>query len=174
MIPVKVHSVVFSQEARGFAVILNDEVGNKWLPIYVGPFEAQSIALELEKIVPPRPLTHDLLKNITRTLNGAVIKVEVVDLKENTFYAVITLDRNGEKIEIDSRPSDAIALALRFNAPIFVAQNVLEQAGMESKPESVENNQLAELQKKLREAIETENFEEAARLKNEITRLSKK
>jgi len=109
-------------------VILKDPDERRALPIWVGIFEANAIALELEKVSTPRPMTHDLLKNILDGLGITVQQITVNDLKENTFYATIDLLCNGNVIQIDSRPSDAIALALRTNAPIFVAENVVAQA----------------------------------------------
>ena len=109
-------------------VILKDPEERRALPIWVGIFEANAIALELEKVSTPRPMTHDLLKNILEGLGITVQQVIVNDLKENTFYATIELNFNGSVVSIDSRPSDAIALALRVNAPIFVTENVVTQA----------------------------------------------
>ncbi len=109
-------------------IILKDPEERRALPIWVGIFEANAIALELEKVSTPRPMTHDLLKNILEGLGITVQQVIVNDLKENTFYATIELNYNGSVVSIDSRPSDAIALALRVNAPIFVTENVVTQA----------------------------------------------
>jgi bifunctional DNase/RNase len=109
-------------------VILKDPEERRALPIWVGIFEANAIALELEKVSTPRPMTHDLLKNILEGLGITVQQIIVNDLKENTFYATIELNYNGSVVSIDSRPSDAIALALRVNAPIFVSENVVTQA----------------------------------------------
>ena len=109
-------------------IILKDVDERKALPIWVGIFEANAIALELEKGTTPRPMTHDLLKSVLDGLGVTVRQVIVNDLKDNTFFAVIELNSNGAVINIDARPSDAIALALRVNAPIFVAENVVAQA----------------------------------------------
>src|SRR5215468_12737638 len=107
-------------------VILKDVNGNSILPIWVGIYEANAIALEIEKVATPRPMTHDLIRNLLFGLEAAVKKVVVSDLKEDTFYAVIWLERNGEMISIDSRPSDALAVALRLDCPIFVEDAVLK------------------------------------------------
>lgn len=107
-------------------VILKDVGGDAVLPIWVGAFEAQAIALEMEKVSTPRPMTHDLIKNVLVGLETQVHKVVVTELREDTFYAVIWLDRGGEVISIDSRPSDALALALRVDCPIFVDDLVLK------------------------------------------------
>jgi hypothetical protein len=109
-------------------VILRDREGQKVLPIWVGIFEANAIALQIENIPTPRPMTHDLLRNVIEDLKASVQKVVVCDLQENTFYALIYLSRNGDTMAIDARPSDAIALALRTRAPIFVEDAVIDHA----------------------------------------------
>ena len=109
-------------------VILKDKDGERVLPIWVGIFEANAIALQIENIVTPRPMTHDLLRNIITDLDGQVDRVVVSDLKENTFYAIVHLTVRGERIAVDARPSDAIALALRTRAPILVEETVIENA----------------------------------------------
>jgi uncharacterized protein len=107
-------------------VVLKDVNGNTVLPIWVGIFEANAIALEIEKVSTPRPMTHDLLKTVLLGLDAGIKKVVVNDLRDDTFYAVIWLEREGELISIDSRPSDALALALRLDCPIYVDDNVLK------------------------------------------------
>jgi bifunctional DNase/RNase len=109
-------------------VMLRDKNGERVLPIWVGIFEANAIALQMENISTPRPMTHDLLRNIIQDLNAAVQKVVVCDLQDNTFYALIYLALNGGTVAIDARPSDAIALALRTHAPIFVEDSVIDNA----------------------------------------------
>ena len=109
-------------------VILQGIEKNTLLPIWVGIFEANAIALQIERIDTPRPMTHDLLKNILLHLNATVEKIVVTDLQENTFFATIFLDMEGDRVTIDSRPSDAIALALRTDAPIFVTQEVINNS----------------------------------------------
>ncbi len=109
-------------------VILKDVGGDTVLPIWVGAYEAQAIALEMEKVTTPRPMTHDLIKNVLTGLETQVHKVVVTELREDTFYAVIWLERGGEVISIDSRPSDALALALRVDCPIFVDEVVLKNS----------------------------------------------
>ena len=111
-------------------VILRDREGQRVLPIWVGIFEANAIALQIENIATPRPMTHDLLRNVIQDLKATVQKVVVCDLQENTFYALIYLaiDGHGELVAIDARPSDAIALALRTRAPIFVEETVIDHA----------------------------------------------
>lgn len=109
-------------------VVLKDKVGDRVLPIWVGVFEANAIALQIENIATPRPMTHDLLKNILSEIQADVQRIVVSDLKDNTFYAMIYLNRGGETIAIDARPSDAIALALRTKSPIYVEDAVVENA----------------------------------------------
>src|SRR5262249_28751754 len=109
-------------------VILKDVGGDTVLPIWVGIYEANAIALEIEKVATPRPMTHDLIKNVLTRLETFVHKVVVTELKEDTFYAVIWLEREGHAISIDSRPSDALALALRMDCPIFVDDEVLKNS----------------------------------------------
>jgi bifunctional DNase/RNase len=109
-------------------IILRDKDGQKVLPIWVGVFEANAIALQIENISTPRPMTHDLLRNVIQDLNGEVQRVVVCDLRDNTFYALIYVVRPGGTVAIDARPSDAIALALRVRAPIFVEDSVIEHA----------------------------------------------
>jgi bifunctional DNase/RNase len=109
-------------------VILKDKQGDRVLPIWVGIFEANAIALQIENVATPRPMTHDLLRNIISDLDGRVDRVVVSDLKENTFYAVIHMTVRGEPVAVDSRPSDAIALALRTRAPILVEESVIDNA----------------------------------------------
>jgi bifunctional DNase/RNase len=109
-------------------VILRDKDGQHVLPIWVGIFEANAIALQIENVSTPRPMTHDLLRNVIRDLNASVQKIVVCDLQENTFYALIYLSLAGDTLAIDARPSDAIALALRTQAPIFVEDSVIDNA----------------------------------------------
>jgi uncharacterized protein len=109
-------------------IILRDGEGQRVLPIWVGIFEANAIALQMENIATPRPMTHDLLRNIIQDLNGAVRKIVVSELRDNTFYALIYVETANETIAIDARPSDAIALALRTQAPIFVEETVIDNA----------------------------------------------
>ena len=109
-------------------IILRDSEGQKVLPIWVGVFEANAIALQIENIQTPRPMTHDLLRNVIHDLKASVQKIVVCDLQENTFYALIYLNLNGSTVAIDARPSDAIALALRTRAPIFVEDTVIDNA----------------------------------------------
>jgi bifunctional DNase/RNase len=111
-------------------IILKDSSGDQVLPIWVGIFEANAIAMQLEKIVSPRPMTHDLLRNVIEGLEARVDRVVITDLKENTFFALIHVTRNGQQLAIDARPSDAMALALRSEVPILVEETVLEKSSV--------------------------------------------
>jgi bifunctional DNase/RNase len=126
-------------------IILRDQDGQRVLPIWVGVFEANAIALQIENVQTPRPMTHDLLKNVIDDLRARVDRIVVCELKENTFYARIHMSVNGRELEIDARPSDAIALALRTHSPIFVEESVIQSA--RSVESSKENMDLGRLQK---------------------------
>jgi uncharacterized protein len=122
-------------------VVLKDVHGNTILPIWVGVYEANAIALEIEKVQTPRPMTHDLLKNVFLDLDVRVEKIVVSDLKDDTFYALIWVEREGEMMTIDSRPSDALALALRVDCPIFVDEQVLKNSKVTSALAERTNNE---------------------------------
>jgi bifunctional DNase/RNase len=124
-------------------VVLKDVSGDTVLPIWVGVYEANAIALEIEKVVTPRPMTHDLIKNVLVGLETQVHKVVVSELREDTFYAVIWMERDGHVISVDSRPSDALALALRLDCPIYVEDDVLKSSKLASSiNERVSNDEL--------------------------------
>jgi bifunctional DNase/RNase len=143
-------------------IILRDEDDQRSLPIWVGIFEANAIALELEKIATPRPMTHDLIKNILESLEARVVKVVVTDLKENTFFAVLHLQLGETEYTVDSRPSDAIDLALRVAAPIYVDEDVVRKAKtLEVAPKEAETVK-ADDPERIREwlgSIKPEDFE---------------
>jgi hypothetical protein len=127
-VEMKVRGLALDPVSNTPIIILRDEEEKRSLPIWVGIFEANAIALELEKISTPRPMTHDLIKNILESVEAKVEKIVVNDLRENTFFALIHLRLGDEEITVDSRPSDAIALALRVGAPIFVDEDVVRRA----------------------------------------------
>jgi uncharacterized protein len=129
MVEMKVQGLFFDSETNQSVVILKDEATGKTLPIWVGLFEANAITMGIEHTWTPRPMTHDLMKNIVEGMNAVVKEIAVNDLRSNTFYAIISLEVEGKMVKIDSRPSDAIALALRTKSPIFVDEKVLESAG---------------------------------------------
>lgn len=128
MVEMKVEGLTLDPLTNMPIIILKDLTGAKALPIWVGFFEANAIALEIEKITTPRPMTHDLMRNLISGLKAEINHILVSDLKDNTFYAVISLMAGGSTLTIDSRPSDAIALALRAKAPIYVEEKVIDAA----------------------------------------------
>jgi uncharacterized protein len=128
-VEMKVRGLALDPVSNMPIIILRDEEEKRSLPIWVGIFEANAIALELEKISTPRPMTHDLMKNIVESVEAKVEKIVINDLRDNTFFALIHLRLGEEEITVDSRPSDAIALALRVDAPVFVSEDVLDEAG---------------------------------------------
>ncbi len=140
-------------------VVLKDVNGNSILPIWVGIYEANAIALEIEKVSTPRPMTHDLIKLLLLGMNTSMRKVVVSDLKEDTFYAVIWLERDGELISVDSRPSDALALALRLDCPIYVDDSVLKSSRQAAAVSDKVNNE------ELRRWLENLNDEDLGRYK---------
>lgn len=128
LVEMKIKGLMMDPVSNTPIVILFDEQGKKILPIWVGVFEANAIALQIEKVETPRPMTHDLLKNVIADLQVRILKIVVTELRDNTYYAAIHLEKSGQELQIDARPSDAIALALRSDSPIFVNQEVLEKA----------------------------------------------
>jgi bifunctional DNase/RNase len=170
-----------------YAILLKEMHGSRRLPIIIGAFEAQAIALEIEGIKPPRPLTHDLLKSFLDNVGATVTEVLIDELRENTFYAKIILEMSTLTNEIDARPSDAIALAVRAQSPIYVAESVMDAAAFipseetdkvtkktsENEPlPNTKEAKIAALQTKLREAIESEEYERAAKLRDDIQKLA--
>jgi uncharacterized protein len=127
-VEVKIRGMMVDPVSNMPIVVLKDINGTAILPIWVGVYEANAIALEIEKVATPRPMTHDLIRNLLMGMEAGVKKVVVSDLKDDTFYAVIWLERNGEMIAIDSRPSDALAVALRLDCPIYVEESVLKSS----------------------------------------------
>lgn len=165
-----------------YALVLGEVDGNRRLPIIIGAFEAQAIALELEKIQPPRPMTHDLLRDLFESVGAEVLDVVIDELREGTFFAKIRYIHEGDEDQLDSRPSDAVALAVRVDAPIYVAPDVLEEAGIPSDEEGVAisgesveeeepstpTTQLERLEEQLDKAISEEDYERAAKLRDDI------
>ena len=172
--------------AGAYALILKETNGKRKLPIIIGAFEAQSIALELEGMKPPRPLTHDLMRNIIDLFAVSLNEVCINELRDGTFYAKLTIEGLSETQEVDSRPSDAIALAVRYGAPIYVGEEVLNEAGIVSEDEDETEETLTkeeatpvkkpatkieQLQTLLKEAIEKEDYEKAAKLRDDIRKI---
>ncbi|NQV71999.1 bifunctional nuclease family protein [bacterium] len=173
-----------------YALVLGEVNGNRRLPIIIGAFEAQAIALELEKIQPPRPMTHDLIRDLFKQVSADVTDILIDELKEGTFFAKIRFSVNGTESQLDCRPSDAVALAVRMTAPIYVAVHVIDEAGIptddsedlasveRSEPEvetqsadTTPKSQLEQLEDDLQTAITEEDYELAARLRDDISRL---
>lgn len=172
-----------------YALVLGEMDGNRRLPIIIGAFEAQAIALELEQIQPPRPMTHDLLRETFEAVGGEVTKIVIDELRDGTFFAKVHYQHNGKEDKLDSRPSDSVALAVRVDAPIYVASSVLDEAGIPSdegevsalaatqqSPGSPEEpaepmSELERKKKELQEAIDKEEYERAAELRDAIQRL---
>ncbi|MDQ7794363.1 MAG: bifunctional nuclease family protein [bacterium] len=130
MIRLKIDRIGIDSQEQSALIILKDESGGRYLPVSIGGFEAQSIAMAVQGIRPARPLTHDLLKGMLDSLDVSVAMIIIDDLRDQVFYAQITLNVDGRTIEVDSRPSDAIALAVRANCPIFALERVLVAAGV--------------------------------------------
>jgi len=181
----------YSQTQSGaYALVLAEENGTRRLPIIIGGFEAQAIAIELEKMTPTRPLTHDLFKNFALAYDIAVQEILIYNLVEGIFYAKLVCDRQGEKIEIDARTSDAIAIGVRFNCPVFTYETILSSAGIQldetdefssspaleesesDKPKGYNSMTLEELEVKLDEALSNEDYELASKIRDEINRRS--
>ncbi len=175
-----------------YALVLGEVGGNRRLPIIIGAFEAQAIALELEKIQPPRPMTHDLLRDLFENVGADVEDVVIDELREGTFFAKIRYVLAGARSQLDARPSDAVALAVRMEAPIFVSAPVLDEAGIPTDDSSADapvedaahpaadtpeapaaepQSDLERLEAELDTAIKEEDYERAARLRDDISRL---
>ncbi len=178
-----------------YALLLKESYGSKRLPIIIGSFEAQAIASALENITPPRPMTHDLMKSIIEELGASVVEVFIDELVENTFYAKLILEIAGVTTSVDARTSDAIAIAVRTKADIYVNEIVMDRAGFIPTSESILSNsanslsddeieeisssasfeaKISYLEKQLKDAIEKEDYERAAKLRDEITKLTGK
>lgn len=185
MIHVKVAGLSLSN--MGFVVLLRGEQDQRTLPIFIGGAEAQAIVIQLDNLEVPRPLTHDLLKNVLDCMECRLKRVVINDLVESTFHALLVLEHDGAETEIDARPSDAVALALRCASPIYVVNEVMNKAGIvieekeagrpesetaASKPEEGQpQSGLAHLKSQLEQAIRQERYEDAARLRDEIKKL---
>ena len=141
-VEMKIQGLMIDPVSQMPIVILKDSSADKVLPIWVGVFEANAIATQLEKIESPRPMTHDLLRNSIERLGGRIERIVITDLRNATFYAILHLDLNGKKVEVDSRPSDAMALALRCDAPIFVEEEVIEKSSKPGDSDSLEPDRL--------------------------------
>jgi hypothetical protein len=137
-----IYGVSFDLVGKQPIVLLKTADGNKFLPIWIGHPEAAAILMKLQSQAPPRPMTHDLLSDMLEQLGAQVVRITVTELRENTFYAQITVTQDGTEIEVDSRPSDAIALAIRSEAPIFAADRVIEESAIEFEGDEVDEEKL--------------------------------
>ena len=175
MIPVKIQKISYYHPNRSYAVILKELDGDRKLPVLVGAYEAQSIAMAMEYMDTPRPLTHDLIVNLINGIEGKLSSVKITKLEDGVFFSILDIQSNsfGHK-EIDSRPSDALAVALRMHSPILVADDVMDEALiLESETETIESeiNQEPEVQlleRQLQKAIDKEEYEMAARIRDKI------
>ena len=149
-----IYGVSFDLVGKQPIVLLKTAEGNKFLPIWIGHPEAAAILMKLQSQAPPRPMTHDLLSDVLEQLGAQIIRITVTELRENTFYAQITLQQDGGEIEIDSRPSDAIALAIRAEAPIFAADRVIEESAIEFEGEDIDQERLDEEVPKFRNFLD--------------------
>ncbi|SET40457.1 hypothetical protein SAMN05444285_11252 [Draconibacterium orientale] len=184
---------VSQTQSGAYALVLAEEDGERRIPIIIGPVEAQAIAIQLEGLKPPRPLTHDLIKNMALAFDIALLEVTIYKLEEGIFYSELLCEMNGKEIRIDSRTSDAVALALRFRCPIYTSEEILQKAGIvlesddenspvrsmmdEEEPEtsgsSYAQYSTSDLQELLDEAIEDEDYEKASIIRDELNKREK-
>lgn len=184
MIQVQVEKISFYPPSKGYAILLKEAVGERFLPVIVGSFEAQSIALALEEVPMPRPMTHDLFCTILEDLTVEVREVVISELLEGTFYSKISLVSQMGTTDVDARPSDAIAIALRVGAPIYASESVMEEASVQEVVEQptspiaatssdsagrhAPKEYLKRLQEQLDQAVTEENYEKAAEIRDKI------
>lgn len=181
---------VSQTQSGAYALVLAEEDGDRRIPIIIGPVEAQAIAIQMEGLKPPRPLTHDLIRNLALAFDIILLEVTIHKLEEGIFFSELLCEMNGKEVRIDSRTSDAIALALRFRCPIFTTEEILRkagivlemneehsprQAGEESRPSkpsptTYEKYTLGDLEAALNEAIQNEDYEKASLIRDEIKR----
>jgi bifunctional DNase/RNase len=153
-----IYGVSFDMVGKQPIVLLKTADGNKFLPIWIGHPEAAAILMKLQGAATPRPMTHDLFTEILGQLEARVVRIAVTELRENTFYALITVAVDGTELEIDSRPSDAIALAVRSGAPIFAAEAVIEESAIEFEHEDVNEEEVVEEFKKFLDEVKPDDF----------------
>jgi uncharacterized protein len=184
---------VSQTQSGAYALVLSEENGDRRMPIIIGPVEAQAIAIQLEGLKPPRPLTHDLIKNIALAFEITLIEVVIYKLEEGIFYSELLCEMDGKEVKIDSRTSDAVALALRFRCPIYTTEEILSKAGLILESDEVKKSEtpkqdkptgtsktsafsrytLQELEELLNEAIQNEDYEKASVLRDEINHRKK-
>jgi uncharacterized protein len=154
-----IYGVSFDMVGKQPIVLLKTQDGNRFLPIWIGHPEAAAILMKLQGATTPRPMTHDLFTDMLSQLDAKVVRIAVTELRENTFYAMITISLNGSEIEVDSRPSDAIALAVRSDAPIFAADSVIEESAIEFEHEDVNEEEVVEEFKKFLDEVKPDDFQ---------------
>jgi bifunctional DNase/RNase len=185
---------VSQTQSGAYALVLAEENGERRIPIIIGPVEAQAIAIQLEGLKPPRPLTHDLIKNLALAFDIALLEVTIYKLEEGIFYSELLCEMNGKEIRIDSRTSDAVALALRFRCPIYTTEEILKKSGiildLEDEDSPVRNYQdkedfgdpevstysqytEKELNEMINEAVQNEDYEKASVIRDELKRRKK-
>nr|WP_321354600.1 bifunctional nuclease family protein [uncultured Draconibacterium sp.] len=184
---------VSQTQSGAYALVLAEEEGERRIPIIIGPVEAQAIAIQLEGLKPPRPLTHDLIKNMALAFDIALLEVTIYKLEEGIFYSELLCEMNGKETRIDSRTSDAVALALRFRCPIYTSEEILQKAGIvlesddenspvrsmmdEEEPETTGSSyaqySTSDLEELLNEAIEDEDYEKASIIRDELNKREK-
>ncbi len=184
---------VSQTQSGAYALVLSEENGARRIPIIIGPVEAQAIAIQLEGLKPPRPLTHDLIKNLALAFNIVLLEVVIYKLEDGIFFSELLCEMDGREVRIDSRTSDAVALALRFRCPIFTTEEILNKSGIvlegdearhpeehsgSSKPEFSDASPFArytlqELEEMLNEAVHNEDYEKASILRDEINNRKK-
>jgi len=193
-VKLKVLGISYSQTQSGaYALILVEESGDRRIPIIIGGFEAQAIVIKIENLEPPRPLTHDLFKSFADEFNISIIEVMIYKLEEGVFFSRLLCNNGDKELSIDSRTSDAVALALRFGCPIYITEEILDKAGItitaseaetssdsdfDTIPESgnsgFENYSDEELYKMIDESVKTEDYERAAAIRDEIEKRKKR
>ncbi|NLB26030.1 MAG: bifunctional nuclease family protein [Bacteroidales bacterium] len=184
---------VSQTQSGAYALVLSEENGDRRMPIIIGPVEAQAIAIQLEGLKPPRPLTHDLIKNIALAFEISLIEVTIYKLEEGIFYSELLCEMDGKEIRVDSRTSDAVALALRFRCPIYTTEEILSKAGIILEADDIKKTEPAsrekpggtskaspftrytiqELEELLNEAVQNEDYEKASILRDEINNRKK-
>ena len=183
---------VSQTQSGAYALVLAEENGDRRIPIIIGPVEAQAIAIQLEGLKPPRPLTHDLIKNMALAFNIALLEVTIYKLEEGIFYSELLCEKDGKEIKIDSRTSDAVALSLRFRCPIYTSEDILQKAGIvleiedENSPvRSISDEEetfevstysqysLNELNEMLTESVQNEDYEKASIIRDELKKRGK-
>jgi bifunctional DNase/RNase len=158
MVEMVIYGVSFDLVGKQPIVLLKTADGNRFLPIWIGHPEAAAILMKLQNASTPRPMTHDLVTEILGQLNAEVVRITVTELRENTFFAQITVQQDGSEVEIDSRPSDAIALAIRSDAPIYAAESVIEESAIEFEGEEINEEEMVDEFKKFLENVSPDQF----------------